>query len=168
VVPGDAQGRVRLPRAAFYIGAPAASGRDKEAVAAWQMSLLAGAADVIYPPLVDGLLRLGDGLQALTFLDEAPDAWKDTDARDERQATAEAMTGAYAPALEKLYALIERRPSDIDLLYLALQVMYRVRQESGALGESDRAHFDYAARYTEVKGPQTALGGTWLKFVVRP
>jgi len=79
------------------------------------------------------------------------------------------MTGAYAPALEKLHALIERRPSDIDLLYLALQVMYRVRQESGALGESDRAHFaDYAARYTEAKGPQTALVGTWLKFVVRP
>jgi len=156
--------------AAFYIGAcHAASGRDKEAVGAWQMSLLSDAADVVYPPLVDGLLRLGDGLQALTFLDEAPDAWKDADARDERQATAEAMTGAYAPALEKLHALIERRPSDIDLLYLALQVMYRVRQESGALGESDRAHFaDYAARYTEAKGPQTALVGTWLKFVVRP
>lgn len=156
--------------AAFYIGAcHAASGRDREAVGAWQLSLLSDAADVIYPPLVDGLLRLGDGLQALTFLDEAPDAWKDTDARDERQATAEAMTGAYAPALEKLHALIERRPADIDLLYLALQVMYRVRQESGALGESDRAHFvDYADRYTEAKGPQSALVGTWLKFVVRP
>lgn len=156
--------------AAFYIGAcHAASGRDKEAVGAWQMSLLSDAADVVYPPLVDGLLRLGDGLQALTFLDEAPDAWKDADARDERQATAEAMTGAYAPALEKLHALIERRPTDLDLLYLALQVMYRVRQESGAIGEADRARFvDYAARYTEGKGPQAALVGTWLKYVVKP
>jgi VWFA-related protein len=156
--------------AAFYIGAcHAASGRDKEAVGAWQMSLLSDAADVIYPPLVDGLLRLGDGLQALTFLDEAPDAWKDADARDERQATAEAMTGAYAPALEKLHALIERRPSDPDLLYLALQVMYRVRQESGSISDADRAHFvDYAARYTEAKGPQAALVGTWLKYVARP
>ncbi|MGE0460253.1 MAG: VWA domain-containing protein [Vicinamibacterales bacterium] len=156
--------------AAFYIGAcHAASGRDKEAVGAWQMSLLSDAADVVYPPLVDGLLRLGDGLQALTFLDEAPDAWKDADARDERQATAEAMAGAYAPALEKLHALIERRPADLDLLYLALQVMYRVRQESGAIGEADRAHFvDYAARYTEGQGPQATLVGTWLKYVVKP
>ena len=156
--------------AAFYIGAcQAAIGRDKEAVGAWQMSLLSDAADVIYPPLVDGLLRLGDGLQALSFLDEAPDAWKDTDARDERQATAEAMTGAYAPALEKLHALLERRPADMDLLYLALQVMYRVRQESGALGDEDRARFvDYAARYTEARGPQATLVATWLKFVAKP
>lgn len=156
--------------AAFYIGAcHAASGRDAEAVGAWQMSLLSDAADVVYPPLVDGLLRLGDGLQALTFLDEAPDAWQDTDARDERQATAEAMTGAYAPALEKLHGLLERRPADLDLLYLALQVMYRVRQESGALGEADRAHFvEYAARYAEGKGPQAALVGTWLRYVTGP
>ena len=91
--------------AAFYIGAcHAASGRDQEAVGAWQLSLLSEAADVVYPPLVDGLLRLGDGLNALTFIDEAPDAWKDDETRDERQATAEAMTGAYVPALEKLHA----------------------------------------------------------------
>ena len=81
------------------------------------------AAEVVYPPLVDGLLRLGDGLQALTFIDEAPDAWKDDETRDERQATAEAMTGAYVPALEKLHTLLDRRPDDMDLTYLALQVI---------------------------------------------
>ena len=87
---------------AFYIGAcHAADGRDKEAVGAWQMALLSDAADVVYPPLVDGLLRLGDGLQALTFIDEAPDAWDDGDTRDERQATAEAMTGAYVAGARK-------------------------------------------------------------------
>ena len=140
--------------AAFYIGAcHAASGRDQDAVGAWQLSLLSDAADVVYPPLVDGLLRLGDGLQALTFIDEAPDAWKDDDTRDERQATAEAMTGAYVPALEKLHGLIERRPDDMDLTYLALQVMYRVRQETGSLTEDDRDRFvTYANRYTAAKG----------------
>ena len=61
--------------------------------------------------------------------------------RDERQATAEAMTGAYVPALEKLHTLIERRPDDMDLTYLALQVMYRVRQETGSLSDADRDHF---------------------------
>jgi VWFA-related protein len=153
--------------AAFYIGAcHAASGRDQEAVGAWQLSLLSEAAGVVYPPLVDGLLRLGDGLQALTFLDEAPDAWKDDDARDERQATAEAMTGAYVPALETLHELLERRPEDMDLTYLALQVMYRLRQETGSLSEPDRERFvTYASRYTAAKGPQATLVGTWLKFI---
>jgi VWFA-related protein len=155
--------------AAFYIGAcHAASGRDREAVGAWQMSLLSDAADVVYPPLVDGLLRLGDGLQALTFLDEAPDAWSDDRARDERQATAEAMTGAYVPALEKLHGLIAERPDDMDLTYLALQVMYRLRQETGTLPDPDRERFvAYAARYTAAKGAQSALVGSWMKFIAK-
>lgn len=156
--------------AAFYLGAcHAASGRDSDAVGAWQLALLSEAGDVVYPSLVDGLLRLGDGLQALTFLDEAPDAWKDDDLREERQATAEAMTGAYAPALEKLHELLERRPDDMDMTYLALQVMYRVRQETGSLAEADRERFvTYADRYTAAKGSQAALVGTWLKYVARP
>jgi hypothetical protein len=156
--------------AAFYIGAcHAASGHDHEAVGAWQMSLLSDAADVVYPPLVDGLLRLGDGLQALTFIDEAPDAWKDEDTRDERLATAEAMTGAYVPALEKLSGLLDRRPDDMDLTYLALQVMYRLRQETGSLPEADRERFlTYAARYSAAKGPQAALVDSWLKYIAKP
>lgn len=156
--------------AAFYIGAcHAASGRDQEAVGAWQLALLSDAGDAVYPPLVDGLLRLGDGLQALTFLDEAPDAWKDEEARDERQATAEAMTGAYVPALEKLHGLIDRRSEDMDLTYLALQVMYRVRQETGSLSETDRDRFvTYADRYAAAKGPQAALVASWLKYIARP
>jgi tetratricopeptide (TPR) repeat protein len=156
--------------AAFYIGACyAATGHDSEAVGAWQMSLLSEAADVVYPPLVDGLLRLGDGLQALTFLDEAPDAWADEDQRDERQATAEAMTGAYVPALEKLHGLIDKRPDDMDLMFLALQVMYRVRQETGSLPDKDRERFvDYAARYAAAKGAQETLVASWLKYVAKP
>jgi VWFA-related protein len=155
---------------AFYIGAcHAADGRDAEAVGAWQMSLLSDAADVVYPPLVDGLIRIGDGLQALTFIDEAPDAWPDADARDERQATAEAMTGVYGPALEKLHGLIDRHPADMDLTYLALQVMYRIRQESGTLPDDDRRRFgEYAERYTAAKGAQAALVGSWLRYVVKP
>jgi len=155
--------------AAFYIGAcAAASGRDQDAVGAWQLSLLSDAADVVYPPLVDGLLRLGDGLQALSFIDEAPDAWADEDTRDERQAVAEAMTGAYVPALEKVHDLLERRSDDMDLTFLALQVMYRLRQETGSLPDADRAKFlTYADRYIADKGPQAALVASWLKFVAK-
>jgi hypothetical protein len=70
------------------------------------------------------------------------------------------------PALEKLHGLLERRRDDMDLLYLALQVMYRLRQETGTLADADRDRFiDYAARYTAGRGPQAALVSTWLKFV---
>ena len=76
------------------------------------------------------------------------------------------MTGAYSPALEKLHDLIERRPDDMDLTYLALQVMYRVRQESGVISDADRQHFEvYAERYIAAKGPAAMLVGTWLKYI---
>ena len=155
--------------AAFYIGAShAASGRDRDAVGAWQIALLSSGADNVYPVLVDALLRLGEGLQALAFIDEAPGAWDDSEARDERQATAEAMTGSYVPALERLNELIERKPDDRRLLYLALQVMYRLRQEMGPLNDESRARFaDYAARYAKAGGQNAALVASWQKFIDR-
>jgi hypothetical protein len=155
--------------AAFYIGVShAASGRDREAVGAWQIALLSAAADNVYPVLVDALLRLGDGLQALVFIDEAPGAWEDSDARDERQATAEAMTGSYVPALERLNEVIERKPDDRRLLYLALQVMYRMRQEIGPLNDENRARFaDYASRYAKAGGQNAALVASWQKYIER-
>jgi hypothetical protein len=155
--------------AAFYIGVShAASGRDRDAVGAWQIALLSAAADNVYPVLVDALLRLGDGLQALAFIDEAPGAWEDSDARDERQATAEAMTGSYVPALERLNQLLERKPDDRRLLYLALQVMYRMRQEIGPLNDENRARFaDYASRYAKAGGPNAALVASWQKYIER-
>jgi hypothetical protein len=45
-------------------------------------------------------------------------------------------------------------------------VMYRVRQESGAISDADRQHFEvYAQRYIAAKGPAEALVGTWLKYI---
>ena len=56
----------------------------------------------------------------------------------------------------------------MDLTYLALQVMYRVRQESGAIPDEDRRHFEeYADRYIAAKGPAATLVGTWLKYIKR-
>jgi tetratricopeptide (TPR) repeat protein len=155
--------------AAFYMGAAhAASGGDTGAVGAWQIALLSSASDYVYPLLVDALLRQGDGLQALAFIDEAPGAWADPSERDERQATAEAMTGAYVPALERLNTLLESRSDDRGLLYLALQVMYRMRQEMGPLSDADRSRFaDYSARYATAGGSNAALVASWQKFIDR-
>ena len=62
--------------AAFFLGAVhAASGRDNDAVGAWQMSLIGDNGTAAYPLLVDGLLRVGDGQGALDLIAEAPNAW---------------------------------------------------------------------------------------------
>ena len=64
------------------------------------------------------------------------------------------------------HALLERRHDDVDLLCLALQVMYRLRQENGVLPDANRARFaDYAARYTPAKGEQAALVATRRRYV---
>ena len=89
--------------AAFYLGAThAVSGRDKEAIGAWQMALLSENPGAVYPALVDALLRIGDGRQALDVLEEAPDAWANDDERLKREAIALAMVGDYSGALPKL------------------------------------------------------------------
>jgi hypothetical protein len=46
--------------------------------------------------------------------------------------------------------------------------MYRLRQETGSLPETDRAKFvTYADRYIADKGPQAPLVASWLKFVAK-
>jgi VWFA-related protein len=154
--------------AAFYLGAVhAASGRDHDAVGAWQMSLIGDGGKAAYPPLVDALLRIGDAQAALDLIAEEPDAWADGDARLSRVATAQAMLGQYAPALETLNTLLQRRATDLDLLFVAIQVLYR-QHLARPLSADDRARFDhYSKAYLDTKGPEAALVDTWRKYVLR-
>jgi hypothetical protein len=154
--------------AAFYLGAVhAASGRDHDAVGAWQMSLIGDGGKAAYPLLVDALLRIGDAQAALDLIAEEPDAWADDDARLRRVATAQAMLGQYAPALETLNQLLQRRASDLDLLFVAIQVLYR-QHLARPLSADDRARFDnYSKAYLDTKGPEAALVDTWRKYVMR-
>jgi VWFA-related protein len=154
--------------AAFYLGAVHASqGRDADAVGAWQMSLLGDASDAVYPHLVDALLRVGDAQGALELIAEAPNAWPSDDARLRRVATAQAMLGQFAPALEVLPTLLQKTPDDIDLLFIAVQVLYKQHADR-ALSTAERQRFDdYSARYIAADGPEKALIQTWRKFVLR-
>jgi hypothetical protein len=153
--------------AAFYLGAVhAANGRDHDAIGAWQLTLLNGSQNV-YPLLVDATLRVGDGQGALELIAEAPEAWPSDEARLRRVATAQAMLGQFEPALTTLHALLARRADDIDLLFVALQVMYR-QHLSRPLPAEDRTRFDdYSSRYIAGRGSDAALVETWRRFVLR-
>ncbi|MDH4063638.1 MAG: hypothetical protein OEW19_04505, partial [Acidobacteriota bacterium] len=154
--------------AAFYLGAShAANGRDSDAVGAWEMALLSENPGAVYPPLVDALLRLGESREAVEFLGEAPEAWASDDARLRREATAEAMLGAYDVALPKLQALLTTQKGDQNLLFLAIQVLYHLHAEGQGLTPSQQALFaDYVTRHQDMGGPNTALVETWRKFVL--
>jgi VWFA-related protein len=154
--------------AAFYLGAVhAAGGRDHDAVGAWQMSIIGGGGAAAYPLLVDGLLRIGDGQAAIDFIAEAPDAWPSDRARRRRVAMAQAMIGQFEPALDTLHALLAEPPDDLDLLYVALQVLYR-HHLARPLDANNRARFEeYADRYAAAGGPDAALVATWRRYLQR-
>jgi tetratricopeptide (TPR) repeat protein len=134
------------------------------------MALLSENPGAVYPNLVDALLRLGDGRTAIEFLEEAPDAWPNDDVRLHRRATAEAMLGNYEDALSKLKDLVERRKNDQNLLFITIQVLYRMQFESKGKGLDSRnkALFaDLVARHQQLDTPNKALVETWRKFVLK-
>ncbi len=155
--------------AAFYLGAAhAAQGRDKEAAGAWQMALLSENPAAVYPALVDALLRIGDGRQALDLIEEAPDAWPDDNQRIRREATGLAMLGDYAGALPKLVELLDTKNDDQPLLFIAIQVMYKMHAEKGGLDATNKARFaNYVERHQKLGGPDRAIVETWRRFVMK-
>lgn len=154
--------------AAVYLGAVhAAAGRDNDAIGAWQMATISDDGAAVYPMLVDALLRIGDAQGALDMIAESPEAWPTTDARLRRVATAQAMLGQFDPALEALMALLQRSPDDQDLLFVAIQVLYR-QHLARPLEPAARTRFDeYAQRYLDGKGHESPLVQTWRRYVMR-
>jgi VWFA-related protein len=155
--------------AAFYLGAThAVSGRDREAIGAWQMALLSENPGAVYPALVDALLRTGDGRQALDVLEEAPDAWASDDERLKREALALAMLGDYSGALPKLKDQLDNTKNDDQpLLFVAIQVLYKMHQQDKSLSADNIERFrDYVARHQKLGGPDRAIVETWRRAVL--
>jgi hypothetical protein len=155
--------------AAFYMGAcHAASGRDRDAIGAWQIALLSENPGAVYPALVDALLRVGEGRQAVDFLQEAPEAWADDEERIKREATAEAMLGDYESALPKLAELVKGQRVDQNLLFVAIQVLYRMHIDNKGLSAPNKALFaDLVKRHQELGGPNKALVDSYRRYVLR-
>jgi VWFA-related protein len=155
--------------AAFYLGAThAISGRDREAIGAWQMALLSENPGAVYPALVDAMLRVGDGRGALEVLEEAPSAWEDDNARLRREAIALAMIGDFSGALPKLKDQLDNtRNDDQPLLFVALQVLFRMHQQDKGLSPDNLDRFrNYVERHQKLGGPDRALVETWRRAVL--
>ena len=155
--------------AAFYLGAThAVSGRDREAIGAWQMALLSENPAAVYPALVDALLRTGDGRQALDVIEEAPDAWPNADERLKREALALAMIGDYSGALPKLKDQLDNTKNDDQpLLFVAIQVLYRLHQQDKSLSPDNTQRFrHYVERHQKLGGPDRAIVETWRRAVL--
>ena len=158
--------------AAFYLGACyAAGGRDREAVGAWQTSLISESdARIVYDVLADALLRLKEGKQAASVLAEARERWPDDDVMLPRMAAAQVLMGRPAEALATLAPYIERHPKDSDAIFLALRVLYEAHAVGGRVGSASddaQAARKYGALYGAAGGPDLALVERWVAFVVR-
>ena len=156
--------------AAFYLGACyAAGGRDREAAAAWQTSLVTESdAPFIYTLLGDALLRQRQIDQALDILNEARSIWPDSPDVQQRLGTALSMAGRSAEALQVLEPYLTAHPADHERQFLVLRTLY----EAAAAGRpiesaaNDLAKFErYAAAYAAAGGPQQAIVDQWKKYM---
>jgi hypothetical protein len=155
--------------AAFYLGAThAVAGRDKEAIGAWEMALLSENPAAVYPVLVDALLRTGDGRMALDILEEAPAAWANDNERLRREAIALAMLGDYSGALPKLKDQLDNTKNDDQpLLFVAIQVLYKMHQQDKSLSADNQERFrSYVERHQKLGGPDRAIVETWRRAVL--
>lgn len=158
--------------AAFYLGSCyAAGGRDRQAVGAWQTSLVTESdAPFIYTLLADGFMRLREPHSALNILKEANTLWPDNDQVLLRMGTAYAAGGKRTEALAILEPYLERNPTDHERIFLVLQTLYEARAAGTSVKSpaDDRALFDkYATVYAAAKGPQQEMVEVWRKAVQR-
>jgi tetratricopeptide (TPR) repeat protein len=158
--------------AVFYLGACyAAGGRDREAVGAWQTSLVTESeARIVFDVLADALLRLQDGEQAVAILSEARERWPDDDLFLPRLAAAQTLQKQRGEALATISPYIERHPSDTNALVMALRVLYESHQ-AGRLVASQAEDRARAARFGELYraagGPEQPLVDRWVAFIGR-
>lgn len=156
--------------AMFYLGAVyAAGGREREAIGAWQTSLITeNQSPVIYEVLTDSLMRLNDQEQAVVILQEALDQWPENGRFKRRLANAYAATGQETEAFSMLSEYLDGASDDTDALFLALRILYESHLKGLALTtpEADREHLHrYAVAYREAGGPQMRLVTQWIRFV---
>ena len=156
--------------AAFYLGACyAAGGRDRQAVGAWQTSLVTESdAPFIYTLLADAYIRLRELPSAQDILVEARKLWPDSDQIQLRLGTVLALAGKGAEALAVLQPYLDRNPDDHERHFVVLRLLYEARQGGAAVttAAQDRELFNrHAAAYAAAGGKQTALLDEWRRVM---
>ena len=158
--------------AAFYLGSCYAAGRrDRQAVGAWQTSLVTESdAPFIYTLLADAFIRLREIESALGILNEATSLWPDSDQVQLRLGTALALAGKGAESLNVLEPYLARNPRDHDRHFVVLRTLYEARRSGAAVRSQreDRELFDkHAAAYKAAGGAQAALVEEWRKVLAK-
>ena len=111
--------------AAFYMGACyAAGGRDRDASAAWQTSLVSETdAPFVYTLLGDACSASAQSIRR-SSPQRGDGRWPDDPGIQMRLGAALAMSGKSSEALRVLDAYLEKHPGDAEQLFLALRVIY--------------------------------------------
>jgi VWFA-related protein len=156
--------------ALFYLGACyAAGGRDTEAAAAWQTSLITESeSPIIYKVLADALLRMENPAEAIAVAREAVDLFPRDDELRRRLAVAYLENGQEKDALPLFIEYLDGHPSDADTLAMAIRAIYEAHSTGRAAGtraEDPKLLARYAKAYADAKGPQQQLVSEWVRFV---
>jgi tetratricopeptide (TPR) repeat protein len=146
----------------------ALEGNDRDAVAAWDAAVAAGVdARVLGPPMIDALLRQGDGRRALEIAQGAPAA----DARIRRRlAATHLVMGRYDEALRTAEAILAQQPNDLDAQWIAIHALFASFVTNNGFGPdavSPARLSDLAAKYVSAKGPHAALAQEWAAVMAK-
>jgi hypothetical protein len=140
----------------------ALDGNDREAIAAWDAAIAAGAdAGAIAPLLVDALLRQGNATRAVELAQRAASV---DPGLVRRLAAAHLAAGRHADALRSLDARLAQQPDDPDAQWLALHALFAgfVNGSGPGSDAAGRARIgELAARYAAAMGPHAALAAEW-------
>ena len=156
--------------AAVYMGACyAASGKDLDAIGAWQTALIGEVGSpVLYALLGDALVRAKEQEQAVAILSEGLAAFPDDAALRRRLGMAYAMAGRAEEALPLLTAWVDAHPEDQGALFATLALLFEgfSRETAGASALEERQRLTrYAKAYVDGKGPNRELIERWLRYL---
>jgi tetratricopeptide (TPR) repeat protein len=155
----------------LYLGACYASGgRTKEAVGAWQTSLIGDdASPEIFALVADGYLRLGDAEAAADILVEASTKWPDDERFTVRSALARAAAGHPDEALTALMPSLERT-TDPEILTLAVRLAIADIARRPAAEQRDRLPqlHDLSSRLGAGKGDAPPVLARWIAYLESP
>jgi tetratricopeptide (TPR) repeat protein len=153
----------------FYLGACyAAGGRGREAVGAWQTSLVGDdSSPDVFQLLIDGFLRIGDTDAAIGALEEASAKWPDDYRFVLRATLAQAAQDKPADALERLRPWLDKQAGDREALDLALRLALAdlATRPPGDDQDAVVRLKDLTARYQAGGTPLPPVATRWLAYL---
>jgi tetratricopeptide (TPR) repeat protein len=152
----------------LYLGACYASGgRTKEAIGAWQTSLIGDdASPEIFALVADGYLRMGDADAAADILVEAGTKWPEDERFIVRSALARAAAGHPDEALTALMPAVERTTDpEILILVVKLAIADVARRPAAEQRDHLARLQDLGARLSAEKGAAPPALARWIAYL---